>query len=354
VLLLSIPTTLFAQTPLRLGGTDPASADNLRMTWYKELKMGNTMKLELYGTRTLPDRFNIDSLVHEMTLVLQSIKDSLPPEETGRKITITVYNPATREINVHGTAAADKNFIEHNSHRSLLKTVQDSIVLNLYTDNDPLSKTKIFYRLSFFLNDLFDMDQYGSTSFAAIFQHAGADDFDLWKQNGIGRSYLKADPTLQLYRSYDPAYFKKSLIANVSVSVQNYSKLIVPSVAFSVGFYTEHNFKYTSYWLSAEPHFTFIENEKGVHKSYINPFVVLSYRRYNSLRQNNNFLHNIYKNFSVGYLLSNKCDRYQPNTFKIGFTQLYLGKHSLRLEPGMYFDHFFKNPLPSLRLTQSF
>lgn len=354
MLLVSIPTTLIAQTSLELGGTDPSGAQNLRMTYYKDLKMGNTFKLEIYGTRQLPPSVHIDSLVGMMTAKLYAIKDSLPDEATGRTLRIDIYNSTTNEINIRSTKASDKSFVEHNGDRSMLKTIQDSIILNLHTSNDPLSKTKTFYRLSFFLNDLFDIEKYSQVDLSIQIENAEPDNSSLWNQHKNGSLYLKSDPALVLFKSYDPTLNTRNMVVNISVSLQNYSKTIVPSFGLGVGFQKEHNYKVTSYWLLAEPHFTFFKNEKGTRKTHVSTFAVLRYRQYSINNSSTSFLQGIYKNFSVGYLLNDKGGLYPPNTFRIGFTEIYLGRQSLRLEPAMYFDHLFKNALPSLRISKSF
>jgi hypothetical protein len=54
-------------------------------------------------------------------------------------------------------------------------------------------------------------------------------------------------------------------------------------------------------------------------------------------------------NFSLGYLVGRKGDWFEKNTFKLGLPGVRSGW--LQLEPECYFNNFFKNFSPTIKLT---
>jgi hypothetical protein len=97
------------------------------------------------------------------------------------------------------------------------------------------------------------------------------------------------------------------------------------------------------YW---EPQFSFSSDASGKIQSFRNDF--LTFR----LAETPN---KPYTNFellsaiSVGYLINRSGNYFEKNTFRVGLPGLATGR--LQLEPELYFNNFFKNVSPGIRLS---
>jgi hypothetical protein len=97
------------------------------------------------------------------------------------------------------------------------------------------------------------------------------------------------------------------------------------------------------YW---EPQFSFRSDTSGKMQSSRNDFFTLRFEERNN-KANTNF--EILSTFSVGYLIRRSGNSFEKNTFKIGLPSVASGR--LAFEPELYFNDFFKNVSPGIRLS---
>jgi hypothetical protein len=89
-------------------------------------------------------------------------------------------------------------------------------------------------------------------------------------------------------------------------------------------------------------------------KTFRNDFVTLTYGqakvKKNSAAKDVSFL-NV---FSLGYLVKQKGNYFEKNTFRVGAGQISLFSGKIKIEPLFYFNNFFKGVTPGLRLMAYF
>ncbi|MEO6539962.1 MAG: hypothetical protein ABIN74_03180, partial [Ferruginibacter sp.] len=58
--------------------------------------------------------------------------------------------------------------------------------------------------------------------------------------------------------------------------------------------------------------------------------------------------------FSLGYLVRQKGNYFEKNTFRVGAGQVSLFRGNIKIEPVFYFNDFFKGITPGVKLLMNF
>ncbi len=101
-----------------------------------------------------------------------------------------------------------------------------------------------------------------------------------------------------------------------------------------------------SFGLLWEPQFTFGQDADNKVVTRRNDFLTFSYEK--SANQPKPFFTFMNK-VSLGYLIRQKGDLFEKNTFRLGISGISNGR--FQLEPEFYFNEFFKNVSPGIRMT---
>ena len=108
--------------------------------------------------------------------------------------------------------------------------------------------------------------------------------------------------------------------------------------------------------LSWEPQFLFAKNAQGNLVTYRNDFLtlLLGAEPIAGKGKTEGLNFGFFQHLSIGYLVRNKGDFYDPHTFRIGTGSINWIEGRVKLEPVFYFHDFFKGITPGLRLSVNF
>lgn len=125
----------------------------------------------------------------------------------------------------------------------------------------------------------------------------------------------------------------------------------VPSAGAGIEFYhSQYNYSKFAIRLLWEPHFYFKRDDKDKVIMQRNDFLTLQfYTGFNNTGPGRTFSWN--QNFSVGALINRNGELFEKNTFK--FSLPGLQSKNVLIEPEFFFNNFFRNFSPSMKLTVS-
>jgi hypothetical protein len=140
-----------------------------------------------------------------------------------------------------------------------------------------------------------------------------------------------------------------TIVPSIYGSMQYVRGAIVPSFSAGLSFVISEN-KYDDHraYLMWEPYFFFsrVNNQLITDR---NDFI--TFRKVEFIKPEKGGWEFV-QNFSLGYLVRRRGTWFEPNTFK--FSLPGIRNHTLQLEPEFYFNNFFKNFSPTLKLTLFF
>lgn len=173
---------------------------------------------------------------------------------------------------------------------------------------------------------------------------------------GTGSRYLEKDKSIiaDKRKGFTSSGAGSFIVTYITVNVQNYKNYFVPS--FSLGpritlTNRDRSFKWEP-GLLWEPHFIFAKDAQDKLRTYRNDFLTIIYA------QGGTRDHDPRKDFSfsaalsLGYLVYRQGDYMENNTFRFCAGKIILFKSII--EPSIYFNNFFKEVTPCIRMSQSF
>jgi len=364
MLAISITGTVIAQQEPALSTTDktfdvPASALNRRFT--VDLGKGNKMQIELSDITDL-DRFaNIDSLLRIFLQDIIPLKDSLADELSSKRIDYVTDELGRKKIRIQLFKPKGSSFLLQSGDVAALKLEQDTVNFmgsKLYTEKStmlkPFSEIR-YYRLSLVVNELSDLNNLSGLNekIAAIKKNEKG----RWIKDKEGHWRIK-NGDQSIYANHQPRGYIAGtgdyITSRWSVNIQNYKNIFVPSVSLGAAIVFNNGNIKRDIGLLWEPNFVFAKDSAGKLQTFRNDFVTLTYGqarvRKNSSAKDVSFL-NV---FSLGYLVRQKGNYFEKNTFRVGAGQVSLFGGKIRVEPLFYFNNFFKGVTPGLRLMANF
>ncbi len=216
------------------------------------------------------------------------------------------------------------------------------------------NKEERYDRLGFFLNRYEELEGYVTSGLndkvRLILKKEGV---DKWASRN-GRNYLVSDPSISSRghtRSEHPHDF---LSLSGGVLLENYKSYFVPS--FSVGAAIGTTKGASAYTLGArwQPLFIFVPDAQGHLQTYRNDFLVLSFNHRRIDGKSAELLEpffNIGSNVSLGYLIHSQGGYMVKHTFRLTIGESSLFKSSLKLQPCIFFNDFFKGVTPGIVLS---
>jgi hypothetical protein len=358
------PSVQRSRTDNMFNNPGPGKLRN-NFTFY--LLNGNRLHIELSYIEQLQSLTNLDSLLKQVWLTLQPFSDSFSKPLVSRRIDYYQTGVDTRlrllEYPQPGNLYRIKGV-----DTVQLKMEQDTLRIALLSKREMRSRNKPVvinqpYYVTLYLNQISDLP---------VIQ---ASDLD-W-----ALTTLKADLGSNLYQSPRNQYYNY-FTASYNVVTQ---KKISPGGSELKGFarrtrftpYTQVGLQYVRgtwapsigagfelvrdvytnqrqhFALLWEPYFFFRSNAAAGGKVRMdrNDFVTFKYK-YNMYASNNNKQLNFATNVSLGYLVNREGDWLERNTFK--FTLPGLQTKNILLEPEFFFNDFFKQFSPSLKLVLVF
>ncbi len=143
--------------------------------------------------------------------------------------------------------------------------------------------------------------------------------------------------------------YRNELVPNIYGSLQFARGSFAPSMAAGLRYTTSRNIEGVDrFYLMWEPYFFFSKDATNKTITDRNDFVTFRYvEQFDGESKKGEF--DFIFNWSLGYLAGKRGDWFEKNTFKLGLPGVRSGW--LQLEPEFYFNDFFKNFSPTLKLT---
>jgi len=366
MLAMGITGAAFAQEEPPVNNTDKAFESPAKSVFTRvqvDLGKGNKMQIETCYYLDLDYAKNIDSLVRMFMHDMEAFRDSLSDELAVKRIDYKITSPERKQVRILKYKSSGNSFLVDKSEVSALKLEQDTVNMIL-ADGNPVTKRrgdvfewKNYCRVSFFLNRLQDLpDILASTNLNGKIATLKKGHYQ-WYQEKDGIWRLRTDKTIYAKRANGTAITDAGDYLNllIDVSLQNYKNYFVPG--FRLGFKMMLNNAFTRIDKSPrqylvvfawEPHFIF-QNVQGKLQAYRNDFIDLSFgfgpkglqaEKKSQIAQ-----------FSLGWLVNRQGDYYEKNTFRLGMGRVSVANNNVIIEPGMYFNNFFRGVTPTVRIS---
>ncbi|HEV3324026.1 MAG TPA: hypothetical protein VG052_00425 [Puia sp.] len=357
-LLLSAAGTLCAQDNDR-----PSPGDRLfnpppqaiGINYQVQLGNGNILRIDLANGYDLRFFKNIDSLLMVFLNDMKAFRDSLTDPLTVKHIDYLIDTSGKKKLRIRQYRPAATSFLLDSSEPALLRIEQDTIRILLVSAAPGRAEGRTvkglrYDRLCFFVNHYSELESCISSGLN--------DEIRSILSHTLIKPHPYRCPFCYIVRDSGVrtnVHDRNTLSITPAVAVQNYKNYFSPSFALggSVNLLRRSGlYKFGAAW---EPLFFFAPDAQGQLHTYRNDFVVLTYvhDRQASEGKNNPGRPrlNLDPDFTFGYLVRSQGDYFSKPAFRltVGAGELLHG--SLRIEPGLYFNNFFRGVTPCLRLS---
>jgi hypothetical protein len=368
VLMISITGNGFAQSPQNLTKTEKLfelSSDLFRRVFTIPLDKGNSLKIELYDMDDLKKFHNMDSVLAVLLKDIQPFQDSLSDELAAKRVDYVIDSTGRKKIRIQHFAPKGSSYLVGQNGPAALKIEQDTIYISgavSYRAKYALRKAYMatrYYRLSFFINNIADMQNYMDGSLNKKIEALQNDVDGNWtnkKTTGEYKGmYTDKDAVAMAKQPHGFTSLGDFLELRASVNLQNYKNYFSPSFGLgaSLVLTNRNNFK-RDIGLFWEPNFVFAKNAQGNIQTFRNDFLTLTFGqgpvKDHDARKESVFI----TTFSIAYLINRNGSYFDNQTWRIGAGAISLFEGKTRIEPAFYFNHFFKGVSPGIRWIQSF
>ncbi|KYP16457.1 hypothetical protein [Flavihumibacter sp. CACIAM 22H1] len=361
-LLASSSSQLIAQTTATDGFGLPERFV-FRRSFTIQLPNKNEVGVEMADINDMDRLMNLDSILQKVYADIQQVIDTLPDPLRTTKLQHACYEDGLPKIQLNQYAPRGQQFILINGSAALLKTEQDTLIVTGVIKNPAKpAEFKVnnefprYYRLTVLLNRITDLPELLNGELNSKMNTFSTAHTTKWTGGKKDSFYaLAADPTIvaKVKRAYT-GYPNDQLELKASVLLQNYKQYFTPAFNLEGSLVLTNKTRSLqhSFTIAWQPSFLFSKNEEGKLQAFRNDFIELSYESWSVANRLANTEGKLRWNLSLGYLARRRGDFYAPSTFRFGMGQVRLKK--TRLEPGFYFNNFFRGISPTIRLTQSF
>ena len=354
-LVFSANSHLFAQKNAEQQ-TFELNTEAITRVFYVSLDKGDKIKFELGDISDLSLINNIDSLVRSFVQDLEPLKDSFGNELYSRRIDYVADGSGKNKIRIQQFAPNGSSYVSSQGNVASLKLEQDTVNIILKAVGGPqrlfTRQTKGFhyYRISFYLNDIGNLAGYLNGKLQQAVNDLRKNVNEKWVKGNDGMVHAKASPSISANMMNGQIGINDYLNLRLTADIQNYKNYFVPSLSASVILVTQRtsNIK-REFSFTGESHFTFARNAEGKLQTFRNGFLTLGYSVTNTGKTNSYF--GFSPSFSLGYLIRQRGDVFDKNTFRLGFGKVGLFNGMVKLEPVIYFNNFFKSVSPGIRLS---
>lgn len=368
MLVISITGTAIAQKEPAVTNADRIfniPSNYLKRSFTADLGKGNKMQIELTDIEDLERFKNIDSLLRIFLQDIIPLKDSLSDELVSKRIDYFTDEIGRKKIRIRLSNPDGASFLLQQGNLSALKLEQDTVIFSgsyVYKVTSTLLKSFTemrYYRLSFFVNQLSDLNTFSSAGLNEKINTIQKNKNSRWIKDREGIWYIK-NGDKSIYSNHQAAGYVSGtgagdyLTSLTAVNVQNYKNYFVPSASLGIGLGFNNGRVKRELGLLWEPNFFFAKNTQGSLQTYRNDFLTFSYKRFPLKKEADAQSFSFINGFSFGYLIRRKGDFFEKNTMRIGAQAASLLKGKVNLEPVLYFNNFFKGLTPGLRLTVNF
>ncbi|MBS1741438.1 MAG: hypothetical protein JST81_00260 [Bacteroidetes bacterium] len=353
VLLTGINSNNFAQSNTEK--TFELPPNTATRIFYIDLGKSDKIKLELGDLDDLDLITNLDSLLRVFVQDMEPLKDSLTDDLGNCRIDYIADVSGKNKIRMQKFMPAGSSFLAEKGNIAALKLEQDTlnIILKANGGTPALFRKHTsgyhFYRIGFYVNNLKNLAAYMDGSLQKHIQTLQQTVTGKWQSGNDGMMHPKSQPSISSISPRGATNGSDYLNIKLTADVQNYKNQFVPSLSFGMAVVTNRNSIKREYSLMAESHFTFARNDKNVLQTYRSAFLTFSYSQTDVLKARQGI--GFDPAFSLGYLVRRRGDVFDKNTFRLGFGKVLAFGGKVKLEPVLYFNNFFKNVSPGIRIS---
>lgn len=339
-LLLGVAGTLSAQQNNPLPSPDDQFFSlphhSIWQAYHVDLGRSNYLELELADHSQLPRFENVDSLLLVFLSDMKVFKDSLADPLSGKRVDYLVDTAGRKMVRIRETRSSGTSFLLGEGDPSLLRLRQDTIYILLSAPPGGSKKSKQlrYNRLTIVLNRYGDLENWVATGLNTKMRELGAT-----------RNYIKDDSI------YSAAHDNDFLSLDAIFAGQNYKSYWSPSVDLgaTLGLHRRnHLHELGLYW---EPLFLFGSDPKGRLQTYRNDLLVFRYSfDVSGLEPDPLAPFGLNANISLGYFIRRSGDYFEKSSFRLTAGEIELRRNRILLQPCIYFNNFFRNVTPGLRL----
>jgi len=345
----------------RFNGTKPGA---LRCNFHFWLPQQNRLVVELWHVNQLYHLPNVDSLIQVTAKAMYQLSDSLKADGVVRRFDV-VFNGDKPLIRVTNHHQLPKQYTLVKGELTQLKMDQDTIRIQFTAGTglqvkylDPKGAT---YKAQLYpgyimllVNNVGDLQQLPETAVQQCVTRVQQDVKPVTKNwsNSAFASYNMQ--TGAMVSPYSTKYItwgreRKTLVPNVYVGMQAVRGSFATSVALGYRFgYGNENFTKQYVYAMWEPMFFFARDANNKLQADRNDFITLRM----SEQEVKHVPFGFTTNLSIGYLVGRRGTWFEQHTFKLGIPGVRAGQ--LQLHPEFFFNDFFKNFSPSIKLTLDF
>lgn len=356
-LLLSIAGTLCAQEK---NETKPFDLPPYSTTIIYKIRLdkGNMLNAQLANGYDLHSFLNIDSLLSAVVSDLKPFADSLSDPLTVKHLDYLIDQNGKKKLRIRQYRPAASSFLLDGPEPAILRIQEDTINILIVTKAGPHSGLTVnglrYDRLSFFLNHYSELANIASTGLngkiASIVSHQPVKSNVYTHPFSYGLEDTVGETTY-------PGRQYNQLEINAGAAIENYKSYFAPSfvVRATIGLHLPRNLYY--FGVSWEPLFLFRPDAQGRLQTYVNNLVVLNYEHDHTETKDGkevlkpNF--SLDPAFSFGYFISPQGNFFPTPAFRLTYGAAKFGGN-LRIEPCLFFNGFFRNATPGLRLSTGF
>jgi hypothetical protein len=375
LLIVGTATALLAQSDL-YRTINPVNFSELRFNQIRpgysrvlfEFRMppsSNKINLELNYISQLKALPNLDSLLGVSLKAIKQIVDSTPTDIFGRRIDVRPVDNKV-EIRMISNESNQNTLVYQNGNLKNLKLDKDTLRIIFFPQDEKTQSEKYYPAyLSIHVNHLSDLFTLQSNTIASCItllklsfteealgklnrNNSYSAVFNLTEQKMIFPN------TKMIQKRGNKAYTRfqnneSAILPAIYGSMQYSRGAFVPSFAAGLSYVISDN-KYNDHrvFLMWEPYF-FFSNTNNQFQTFRNDFVTLRMVEFDKPEKGG---WSFVQNFSIGYLAGRRGNWFEPNTFK--FSLPGIRNHTLQIEPEFYFNNFFRNFSPTLRLSLYF
>lgn len=330
-----------------------------RIIWI-DLGKGNKLRFELGNINDLDDLTNIDSLLMVFLNDMRPFKDSLNDPLVSHRIDYVTDLSGRKRIRLIPHRPIGSSYLLDNNEAAIIRLEQDTVNMMVLCKPQPFPRwqREVHYsRLTFIVNRFDDLQGYVTGGLNAKVSWLSQNMNTSWIPKD-GKYMMEKDPTITAAapKGSSVAVPGNDYISSATMlGLGNYKTYFTPS--FAAGFALHFRKPGVMYEVDVlwEPTFIFQTNDKGHLQTYRNDFLTLSYlvqRKYgiSLLRQ----LVHLSPSVSLGYLIRRQGEFYDKNTFRLGVGGLRFYDGNLTFEPCFFFNNFFQQATPGLKVALAF
>ncbi len=333
---------------------------------FSNLKNAAKFTLELIDLRQLKYLPNLDSLLNIVRSNLAAIADSLKEDGINRRVDY-VLTSKNSEIRIVNYDNRPKQYIINKGELSELKVEQDTLRIKGFAlmgdKNTPafpgqstINSNQPFF-ITLLVNNINDIKNIEADALQKCIDLLKKDitdeyiskqrSYHTYTANYDMRSAERTYPRNLRWLKYSQAGYYDEFVPNVYAGFGYVRGNFVPSFSAGLRYTLEDGFSGKKHLFAMwEPYFIFTRDGFNKLVTDRNDFVTL---RYINIPKGKKEGFDFVDNVSLGYLIRRQGNWFEPGTFKLGIPAVRSGW--LQLEPELFFNGFFKNFSPSLRLT---